>query len=223
MEALEELKNNVYDLLFMDIRMPGIDGIKTTQFIRDEMKISESDMPIVFISAAPVNEEWQKYRMAGMNAFLQKPFTEELLLTTILAAMENDPQVTLGYNGDYEIKKQVNEAKIDLQNLYHISGGDQQFVKQMLDSFITTTQKGLKELQDAAFSGQFDSAANLAHKLLSPCRHIGAMDLYKILNKIENDIRTNVISESAEELIAKSSREFMIISRLLKEHISEMD
>ncbi len=42
-------------------------------------------MPIVCISAASINEEWQKYRKAGMNAFLQKPFTEEMLLTTIIA------------------------------------------------------------------------------------------------------------------------------------------
>ena len=44
-------------------------------------------MPVIFISAASMNEDWQKYRKAGMNAFLQKPFTEEMLLTTILAVI----------------------------------------------------------------------------------------------------------------------------------------
>ena len=42
MEALEILKEEKYDLLFMDMRMPGIDGLKTTRFIRDEMRISAS-------------------------------------------------------------------------------------------------------------------------------------------------------------------------------------
>ena len=36
---------------------------------------------------------------------------------------------------------------INLQNLYHISGGDEKFVKQMLDSFIETTEKGLEEMK----------------------------------------------------------------------------
>ena len=37
---------------FMDMRMPGIDGLKATRFIREEMKISESELPVIFISAA---------------------------------------------------------------------------------------------------------------------------------------------------------------------------
>ncbi len=57
MEALDVLKEEKYDLLFMDMRMPGIDGLKTTRFIREEMRISESDMPVIFISAASMNED----------------------------------------------------------------------------------------------------------------------------------------------------------------------
>ena len=40
-EALEILKTERYDMLFMDDRMPGIDGLKATQFIREEMKITK--------------------------------------------------------------------------------------------------------------------------------------------------------------------------------------
>jgi CheY-like chemotaxis protein len=50
MDALEILKEDRFYILFMDMRMPGIDGFRTTQFIRNEMKISDQDMPIIFIS-----------------------------------------------------------------------------------------------------------------------------------------------------------------------------
>jgi signal transduction histidine kinase/HPt (histidine-containing phosphotransfer) domain-containing protein/ActR/RegA family two-component response regulator len=223
MDALEVLKEERYDLLFMDIRMPGIDGIKTAQFIRDEMKISESDMPIVFISAAPRNEEWEKYRKAGMNAFLQKPFTEEMLLTTILAVTENNAHIEIAYTGDNGINKPGSPGKINLNNLYHISGGDEQFVKQMLISFINTTKKGLKDMKEAVISEQWESVANLAHKLSSPCRHIGATDLYNLLGKIEKDIRNSVSTESVETLAGESIREFEIISDLVNEHIAKMN
>ena len=223
MDALEVLKEEQFDLLFMDIRMPGIDGVKTTQFIRDEMKISESEMPIVFISAVPINEEMQKYRNAGMNAFLQKPFTEEILLTTILAVLENDTAVALPYSGESELNKQESENKIDLKNLYHISGGDDQFVKQMLVSFINTTQKGLNDMQEAVNSEQLESVADLAHKLLSPCRHIGAMELYNLLGAIDKGIRNNANTESVEILTAKSFKEFETVRELLSEHISKMN
>ncbi len=223
MDALELLKEEQFDLLFMDIRMPGIDGVNATLFIREEMKIPESDMPVVFVSAAPMNDDMQKYRKAGMNAFLQKPFTEEMLLTTILAVLGNDNAVALPGSGESEIIKPTGENKIDLQNLYHISGGDDQFVKQMLLSFINTTRKGLSEMQEAVSSGNNESVANLAHKLLSPCRHIGAMDLYNLLNEIEKEIRNNVITGPLETLIAKSVIEFESVSKHLSEHIAKMN
>jgi signal transduction histidine kinase/CheY-like chemotaxis protein/HPt (histidine-containing phosphotransfer) domain-containing protein len=223
MDALELLKEEQFDLLFMDIRMPGIDGVNATQFIREEMKIPESDMPVVFVSAAQMNDDMQKYRKAGMNAFLQKPFTEEMLMTTILAVLGNDNAVALPGSGESEIIKPAGENKIDLQNLYHISGGDGQFVKQMLLSFINTTRIGLSEMQEAVGSGNNESVANLAHKLLSPCRHIGAMDLYNLLNEIEKGIRTNIFNGPLETLIGKSVIEFESVSKHLSEHIAKMN
>ncbi len=113
-------------------------------------------------------------------------------------------------------------VKIDLQNLYHISGGDDEFVRQMLASFINTTGKGLKEMQDAAISKKWETVADLAHKILSPCRHIGAMDLYNLLSKIEKSIRNNNVSESIEAMTRKSLKEFEIVSEAINEHISKL-
>lgn len=223
MEALEILKEEHYDLLFMDMRMPGIDGLKTTQFIRDEMKIRESDMPVVFISAAPLNEDWQKYRKAGMNGFLQKPFTEEALLTTILSVTGTTSGITFADTGISKDNKKESPDKIDLRSLYHISGGDEQFVKQMLISFISTTEKLLNEMRDAAGSQQWESVANLAHKILPPCRHIGAMELFDLLSKIEKECRNNVIPESVNSLTGKSITEFEAVSSILNEHLAKMN
>ncbi len=222
MEALEVLKEEHYDLLFMDMRMPGIDGLKTTQFIRDEMKIRESEMPVVFVSAAPLNEDWQKYKKAGMNAFLQKPFSEEMLLTTILSVTGNSSGITFAEPASIN-EGQVNPNKVDLRSLYHISGGDDQFVKQMVASFITTTTGLLKEMQAAAGLQQWESVANLAHKILPACRHIGAMELYNLLSKIEKECRNNLNPESVITLTGKSLREFESVSLLLNEHLSKMN
>ena len=223
MDALEVLKEERFNLLFMDIRMPGIDGVNAARFIRDEMKIPETEMPIIFFSAAPINEDMQKYRKAGMNAFLQKPFTEEKLLTTIMAVLGKDNSDEIPGSAASGIIKPAGENKIDLQNLYHIAGGDDQFVKQMLVSFINTTQKGLSDLQEAVNAGQQESAANLAHKLLSPCRHIGAMDLFNLLNAIEKGIRNNALTEPLEMLTGKSLTEFGTIRKLLSDHIAKMN
>ena len=199
-EALEMLKERHYDLLLMDIRMPGIDGLRATQIIREEMKIKEADMPIIIFSAAPVKEEWHTYRSAGMNAFLQKPFTGEMLLSAINEVRGKSPQIntfTRGHTGKEEPRI---TAGINLNNLYHISDGNQDFVKQMLVTFIASTGAGLKEMREAVSVEDFNSAADLAHKMLSPCRHLGALELFNLLNQIEKSARNNAFTGSVESL-----------------------
>ena len=222
MKALEMVKTDRYDMLFMDVRMPGIDGLKATKFIRDELHIKESAMPVVGISAACTNEDRQKYEKAGMNAFLPKPFTEEMLLTTILSVIRNDTQITIADTISEENYKSSGTDKIDLHSLYHISGGDEQFVRQMLVTFIDTTEKGLKDMNKAVISGQWESVAGLAHKISPPCRHIGAVDLYNCLRKIEENIRNRVDIGAIETLTGESVREFETVRELLDERIAKI-
>jgi signal transduction histidine kinase/CheY-like chemotaxis protein/HPt (histidine-containing phosphotransfer) domain-containing protein len=223
MEALEILKTDRFDILFMDARMPGLDGLKTTRFIRDEMKIMESEMQVICISAASVNEDWQKYRKAGMNAFLPKPFTEEMLLTTILSVLRDYTLSSEAASVSDEKEKSSGTAGINLNNLYHISAGDDKFVKQMLVSFIESTENGLNALHDAVMSSQWESASDLAHKMLPPCRHIGASELCNLLKKIEESLQDNVDSGFVKRLIIESKREFDAVSELIKEHIAKIN
>jgi CheY-like chemotaxis protein/HPt (histidine-containing phosphotransfer) domain-containing protein len=222
MEALEMLKSDRFDLLFMDARMPGIDGLKATQFIRNEMKITESEMPVICISAATINEDWQKYLKAGMNAFLPKPFTEEMLLTTILSVLKDHSPVNPADQVKEEKASVTADDKISLQNLYHISGGDEKFVKQMLLSFIDSTKKGFDEIKANMKSGQSDKIADLAHKMIPPCRHIGALKLSSLLKKIEEIIRNNTDLESLEKLTEESILEFDQVTILIEKHIAKI-
>ena len=222
MEALELLKGEKYDLLFMDMLMPGIDGLKTTRFIREEMKISELEMPVILISAAPPKEEWEKYKNAGVSSFVLKPFTEELLLSAIISVIGDQPEPAINETGITKIENTGNAGKIDLHNLYHISGGDKQFVKQMLESFIKTTEKGLHEMQEATMNLRWESVADISHKIQPPCRHIDAMYLYSLLNKIEKTIGNNEGHATIESDTRDAFSEFALISRLINEHIAKM-
>jgi CheY-like chemotaxis protein len=203
--------------------MPGIDGIKATQFIRDEMNIKESEMPIICISAASLNEDWLKYQKAGMNAYLPKPFTEELLLTTILSVIKDYVPLNIAQPVNENSIKSDGPDKINLQNLYHISGGDEQFVKQMLASFIDSTKKGLNDMMDAVRSEQLDTVAELAHKMLPPARHIGASNLCKLLKNIEENAHAKAEVQAIEKIVIESLSEFDIVSGLINEHISNIN
>ena len=222
MEALEILKHESYDLLFMDFRMPGIDGVKTTQFIRNELKISESKLPVICVTAAAQGDEGKNCEKAGMNAFLRKPFTEKQLLTIILSVMGVSSPDVIATDDSELTGTELSGSNVDLKGLYHISAGDEYFVKQMLASFINTTGKGLREMQEASLSGNQQVISELAHKLLPPCRHIGADSLVNILSGIEENLKNRNNVTEADRLINEARKEFEIICQILNDHISKI-
>ena len=223
MEALEMIKTDHFDLLFMDARMPLLDGLKATQIIRDELNIKASEMPVICISAASLNENWHKYEKAGMNAFLQKPFTEEMLLNTMLKVIRDVKTVTFTDTAIEEKKITDLNGKINLHNLYHITGGDEKFTKQMLTTFLETTGKGLQEMDEAVDTGQWEAVAELAHKMLPPSRHIGASDLCNLLLRIEESIRNKAEKEVIDMLTKESFTEFGIIRDILNGQIAKIN
>lgn len=221
-EAIEMVKTEKFDLLFMDIRMPGIDGLKVTQFIRNELKISAKEMPVICITAASEEDMKEKYTESGMDGFLSKPFTEEKLLKVVISALGGKPMSGKETKNPSDIDHSAVKEKIDLKNLYHISGGDEQFVKQMLVTFIETTERGLTEIREAFLSGHWQTLADLSHKLLPPCRHLGATELSRLLSDIEHKAGGRTDIGKLEGLIQRAEAEFGNISSLISEHIKKI-
>ncbi len=79
--ALNQCKEKTYDIIFMDINMPIMDGIEATKKIR-ELKL-EKQPYIITLTANIVGESKSKCLEAGMNAFLGKPFSFEQIKTAI--------------------------------------------------------------------------------------------------------------------------------------------
>jgi len=71
-----------YDLILMDVNMPGMDGMEATRRIR-ELPGREAHVPIVALTADVMTHHQQAYREAGMNGFVPKPFSPTQLLTEI--------------------------------------------------------------------------------------------------------------------------------------------
>lgn len=71
--AIQKLEQQPYDLIFMDIQMPEMDGIQATRYILD--KYGDSAPPIVAMTANVMSENEIECKRAGMKDFLSKPFT----------------------------------------------------------------------------------------------------------------------------------------------------
>ncbi len=79
LEALALLEKEPFDILFLDIQMPGMDGYETIRIIRERGYV----MPVVAITAHAMQVDKQRCLDAGMDAYLSKPFKQGLLFDTI--------------------------------------------------------------------------------------------------------------------------------------------
>ena len=85
-EALETYKGHepfYYDMIFMDLQMPQMDGIEATKQIRESGMQDAAIIPVIALSASSLPEEEAKALNNGMNAYLHKPVDEDELFDTI--------------------------------------------------------------------------------------------------------------------------------------------
>lgn len=90
-QLIQRLKQATYDLILMDIQMPGMDGIQATKIIRDsESEIRCKPIPIIAMTAHATHEDELRCLDAGMDGFLAKPVTGKELLSMIRKVLENN-------------------------------------------------------------------------------------------------------------------------------------
>lgn len=80
-EAIEKIKTTSYDLIFMDIQMPNMDGLTATRFIREELKLT--NIPIIAMTAHAMEQDIEKSKNVGMNEHITKPIDPKSLLNML--------------------------------------------------------------------------------------------------------------------------------------------
>jgi two-component system KDP operon response regulator KdpE len=85
-EALEKLREERFDLVLLDMNMPGIGGMETCRIIR-----SQSDIPIVILSIRNAEKDKVEALDAGADDYVTKPFSTPELLARIRAALRRAP------------------------------------------------------------------------------------------------------------------------------------
>jgi signal transduction histidine kinase/CheY-like chemotaxis protein len=88
-EAVEMALTNEYDLIFMDLQMPELDGIEATYEIRDQLPVREQPY-IVALTANALGETREACQDAGMNDFVTKPVTMEMLRLSLIRFTQRD-------------------------------------------------------------------------------------------------------------------------------------
>jgi len=208
-EAVELVIKTNYDLILMDIRMPVMDGYEAAKLILQHRTSSK----IIALTATTQSTDIQKIELAGIHAFLQKPFAESDLLATILKLLPEKTEENL-----YE-PKNVNTI-LDLVELERISGGDSTFLNEMLRIFIRSSEEALTKFQENLQTSDWSALAESAHKLAAPAKHLQAISLYNHLKNLEN-IEENTEPKVVKKLIVEIEKEIKGINSILKQKLEE--
>lgn len=86
-EAIDKVMSNTFDLILMDIRMPGIDGYETTSIIRELDGDYYKSVPIFALTASSLHEENSMFEACGMNGHLMKPFNPDDIKKLLAATL----------------------------------------------------------------------------------------------------------------------------------------
>lgn len=83
-EAIGTLKNNCYDLIFMNLQMPVMNGIEAAKIIRDKNnEVLNHEIPIIAMTTNAMHDDRELCLEAGMNDYISKPIAEEDLTTVL--------------------------------------------------------------------------------------------------------------------------------------------
>lgn len=82
--ALNEFQSGQFDLVLLDLQMPELDGFEVAKAIRNHPDSKKNSIPVLALTATSWNEIKDEMRLSGMNDFVPKPFTPEILYEKIL-------------------------------------------------------------------------------------------------------------------------------------------
>ena len=205
-KAVEALKQEDFDLVLMDIQMPEMDGMDATRIIRQLSNASKAAIPIVALTANALKGDSEKYMVAGMNDYLSKPFTEEQLFTVIKrniqpSVMENNTEPAPA--NQPAAAGEGSPSLYDLSMVRSVSGGDEGFIKKMVQLFVETAPPTVAELQQALQAQQWDRVGKLAHKLKSTIDSMGVNTLKDEIRTIESNGKHQQHTDELPPLVQK--------------------
>ena len=96
-QGVEMANKNHYDLVLMDIQLPGIDGYETTMRIHNTHPV----LPIVALTADAFSTDNQQFADAGFNGFLSKPIEQEKLKQTLNKFLAPQDKATTSTESDH--------------------------------------------------------------------------------------------------------------------------
>lgn len=184
-EVLEKFLKNKYDLILMDIEMPGQNGYEITRKIREIEKDKGLQTPIIALTAYSFQEDKEKCIEAGMDDFLSKPVSPMNLIETVRKHLEKKSLIS---NEPYEVSEKealTYDEEIALKRL----NNDEELLKDAVNLFLEISPKYLSDAERAIRENNVGSFFIAMHTLKSSAYTVGGIKTGNLAKILEDKSR----------------------------------
>ncbi|MCL1997748.1 MAG: ATP-binding protein [Turicibacter sp.] len=186
-DALENVRaGNVYDIIFLDHMMPGMDGIETIQEIH---KLGYTE-PIVALTANALIGHSEMFLQNGFDAFISKPI-DTSHLNSILNRFIRDKQPVEVVEAARKNAENVNKERQSKEGMWEFFTGNNkpqiqnEFIKGMNKEFVRTQRNVATNIRAALEKGDLLSCRRFVNTLMGISRTIGKNDLAEIAKQLD--------------------------------------
>jgi signal transduction histidine kinase/HPt (histidine-containing phosphotransfer) domain-containing protein/FixJ family two-component response regulator len=189
-EAIEKIRATDYDIVFMDHMMPEMDGVETTQRLREEGFTSEI-LPIVALTANAIGGTKELLMGAGLDDYIAKPI-DIRLLNSLLARFLPKGMLAFGErpaSEDYgPLLRKVAEKvpEIDLPLAFKRVGGSPEALEQTLHVLLRRIPELGRRLESFLAAGDMKAFATEVHGVKGSMSNIGATEIARLAEELEH-------------------------------------
>ena len=189
--AIQLFDHRPFDLVLMDIQMPGMDGETAARALRGHSDVARAATPIVALTARAQAGEAERLLASGFAGYLTKPYREEQLLETIRTVLAATAQAAHTHSPSPPVSSlalPLNPAMMpyhDLTNVRQLVRNDETILRRLAWAFIETTPAILTALDEALTGGHWEAVGDAAHHLKSSLDGLGVESLRHVIREIE--------------------------------------
>jgi CheY-like chemotaxis protein/HPt (histidine-containing phosphotransfer) domain-containing protein len=208
-EALAAMRRQTFDVVLMDIQMPYMDGLETTQAIRAREQDTATRVPIVAMTAHAMEGDRERCLAAGMDGYVTKPLHPTELFEVIArltASAAHMPETSPAPEGEQDI--------LDRRTLWERVAGDADLLREIIELFLADCPERLMELHEALTHQDCTALARAAHRLKGALGNISANHALAAVRCVETSARAGDV-HAATEALARLEDELARLTPLL--------
>jgi len=226
-EALDALDRKPYDLIFMDVMMPEMDGLEATRVIRKLQQSGGSAnfnarIIIIAMTAQAMQGDRDKCIAAGMDDYLAKPIRPKDVRDVIerwSSEIGSAAPAAPAAPPAAAALPVAEESPVEMDRLMDLGGGDQESLRELVDLYLKQTTEQITQLETAVRANQPEQVRHVAHSCAGASATLGMARLVPLLRELERQGKAGQLT-NAEQLCADLAREFRRIQDFLVNHPS---